>query len=126
MIVLLLNIVHEMGHLAIITYQNFDSIIEEELTKPIFSVIRKTNRPAILAFHAMVATIYMLEFLIDLKRSNITISTNKNYIHKRSQELIKSLQIALKHFRTTHFSILGNEIYSEARSVLALSKLVLC
>lgn len=122
---LMLNLVHEIGHLAMVTYQNYDSIIEKDISRPIFSVIRKTQRPAILSFHAMVATMYMLEFLVDLKRSGLEINTPISYINDRSKELIQSLQEALKSFKGMKFSKLGQEIYSEAMGLMALAQLKL-
>lgn len=122
---LLLNIVHEMGHLAMVTLQNFDSIIERDLNRPLYSVIRKTKRPAILSFHAMVATIYMVEFLIDLKNSNININAKSDYINTRSKELIFDLQCALNAFRKIKLTNLGQDIFNEAIGLLALAQLKL-
>ena len=122
---LLLNIVHEMGHLALTTYQNYDSIIAKDIEMPLYSVIRKTKRPGILAFHAMIATVYMLEFLIDLKESNIEIITSKEYINKRAKGLIKSLKDALNIFKNVELTKLGTEIFHESYGIFALAQLKL-
>lgn len=66
---LALNIVHELGHQVLMIYQDADSIMTD-LYKPVFSSIRKTERPAIMSFHALVAIYFMLFFFHSLLNSS--------------------------------------------------------
>lgn len=59
-----LNLVHELGHQTLITYQNADLIVSSNREHQVYSIIRNTNRPIIRSFHAYFVTGSMLEFLI--------------------------------------------------------------
>ncbi len=66
---LAINIAHEVGHQALMLYQTSDSIIQPaELTRDVYSAVRRIERPAIQSFHALVALVYMYDFVnsIDL------------------------------------------------------------
>jgi hypothetical protein len=50
---------HELGHQVLMTYQVADPIIASNPDAPVYSAIRGTFRPAILAFHGAMALAYM-------------------------------------------------------------------
>jgi hypothetical protein len=52
---------HELGHQILSIYQRSDRIIKSDLLTPVYSGVRGTVRPAIQAFHAAVASAYMIE-----------------------------------------------------------------
>jgi hypothetical protein len=60
-----IDIAHEIGHQALMVYQSTDRIISSDLNAPIYSQIRKTERPVIMSYHACVALSYMTRFLMD-------------------------------------------------------------
>lgn len=66
---LALNIVHELGHQVLMVYQDSDPLLKN-IAEPIFSSVRKTNRPAIMSLHGLVAVYFMLFFLKSLKNQD--------------------------------------------------------
>jgi len=55
-----LDISHEMGHQSMMLLQSVDPLIESGHDAPVFSEIRRRDRPAIQSLHAGVALTYML------------------------------------------------------------------
>lgn len=107
-----LNVAHEMGHQALITYQHYDNIIYGDHRQSVYSVIREKERPAILSFHALVATAYMLE-LIDSSFDKLKSLVDANYFYKRFNGLKHALLSGLNDFKHVHFTTLGKQIYAE-------------
>ncbi len=109
---LALNIAHELGHQALFTYQNADPIIDGDRDILVYSVIRKTFRPAIRSYHALVVSGYMLEFLIALKRNSSIDLSQINTEMTRYRTLVIE---GVKEFRgsSLKFTELGLEILSE-------------
>ena len=57
-----IDIVHEVGHQVLMAWQSIDTIIASDPTAPVFSEIRRVDRPAIQTFHATVALAFMRYF----------------------------------------------------------------
>lgn len=55
-----IDIIHEVGHHVLMAWQSVDPIITSPHDAPVFSQIRRADRPAIQSFHAAVALAYML------------------------------------------------------------------
>lgn len=109
---LLLNLSHELGHQALITLQKRDHILLSSHFHPVYSVIRKTERPAILSFHALTASIYMLEFIIR-NYDDLLNFTSDDYLHERFKNIKKDVRSGLQIFKHSHFSPLGAKIFDE-------------
>ncbi len=119
---LLLNLVHEMGHQALINYQKQDKIIKSPHDESIFSVVRKTNRPAILSFHAMVATMYMTELIATSYEKLLELATPE-YLKVRFHGLIKDLKDSIKHLEKLEFTQLGQNMMNESRALYIFSSM---
>ncbi|MCB9025397.1 MAG: hypothetical protein H6625_03695 [Bdellovibrionaceae bacterium] len=113
----LLNLVHELAHQVLFLYQCSDSIIADDLYKSVYSVIRKTERPAIQSFHALVASAYMLQFCLDISHIQSEI-VETNYFKSRVSELKNYLYEGLNAFENINFTKTGDCIYSEISKLL--------
>ena len=109
---LLLNIAHEFGHQCLINLQHIDRIIMESHFKLVFSVIRKVKRPSILSFHALIASVFMLEFIIRNNDLLVELSSN-DYIKSRKNEVLKDVEKGIKILKTCSLTPLGKNILDE-------------
>lgn len=109
---LALNLAHEVGHQALMVYQCGDEILADDLSQPVYSIIRRTSRPAILSFHAVVATAFMLEWLMEAAPYLII---SREYLHKRWRGLVKDLEAAISVFNGIKFTSFGLIIFNEIR-----------
>ena len=120
---LLLNLVHELGHQALFTYQRHDKIAYDCHRTPVFSAIRRTKRPLIQSIHAMVAIVYMLELVISAPEKFFDLG-DQNYIKERFRGLIDDLKKAVEALDRVEFTKLGKLIYREAVAVCLKSEMV--
>lgn len=110
---LAINIAHEVGHQALMLYQTSDSIIHPaELTRNVYSAVRRVDRPAIQSFHALVAVVYMRDFVnsIDLSKLN---DFEKNFIERQHIQFIGWLKANIWDFKKITFTNVGKMIYDE-------------
>jgi len=59
------DLAHEAGHHALYAYQSADTLIKGDMTVPVYSAVRQTNRPAIMSLHASAALAFMISLLRD-------------------------------------------------------------
>ncbi|MEC9282131.1 MAG: hypothetical protein VX642_05425 [Bdellovibrionota bacterium] len=111
---LIIDLMHELGHTVLLTYQKVDTILEpEDLNKPIFSPIRRSARRAIMSFHACVANAYMLEAIKHLY-PNASSLLEKKFLEKTFIELVEMQKISLKLIKkNTKQTVLGKRIVKE-------------
>jgi len=95
------NIAHELAHQIIINYQLSDRIIEDDFNRPVYSGIRKVERPAIMAFHGAAALSYMLLAAKALAQEN------------RVQEIRSNLLETLKSLEDIQMTSLGKILLRE-------------
>tara|TARA_Y100000590_G_scaffold72938_1_gene80213 strand:- start:2198 stop:3058 length:861 start_codon:yes stop_codon:yes gene_type:complete len=110
---LAVNIAHEVGHQALMLYQTSDSIIQPaELTRDVYSAVRRIERPAIQSFHALVALVYMYDFVnsIDLSKLN---NLEKNFIEMQELRYKSWLKNNVLEFKDIGFTDIGKMIYDE-------------
>jgi hypothetical protein len=100
------SLAHELAHQVIINYQLNDLLIKGDLNQPVYSGVRKTNRPAIASFHAAAALTYMILFAQ---------ATSND---QRKKELQDNLHKGLFALRTVAFTPIGQKIYQEMHRVL--------
>lgn len=109
---LALNIVHELGHQALMIYQDIDEIIPEGLQKHVYSAVRKTTRPAILSFHALVAIYYMIVFV----KQSLKVQTNSfesEYLALKFDVLKKQFLAGAFALKDIVFTDLGRNLFNE-------------
>ncbi|MEJ6789533.1 HEXXH motif-containing putative peptide modification protein [Brevundimonas sp. BR2-1] len=54
-----IDVIHEVGHQVLMTWQSIDPILTSDPAAPVYSEIRRVDRPAIQSFHAAVALAFM-------------------------------------------------------------------
>ena len=109
-----LNIVHEMGHQALMLVQWHDQIFISGATDPIYSVIRKIHRPAIKSMHALVATSFMAKYLKDLKSKNFEIGV----LSDTYKSLLISQKLGLEVMKNLNYTEIGQEIYNDCLNLI--------
>lgn len=110
---LAINIAHEVGHQALMLYQTSDSIIQmDDLNKSIISPVRKTQRPAIQAFHALVALMYMKDFTNSVNTKELS-KNEKEFILEQNNHFGTTLKNNIYNFRDINFTQVGKLIYNE-------------
>ncbi|MAV91982.1 MAG: hypothetical protein CL676_11235 [Bdellovibrionaceae bacterium] len=102
---LAINIAHETGHQALYVYQTADPIIENGLSTPVYSFVRKTDRPAIQSFHATIALAFMVRFISQLPESD------------ESEYLADNLNVLSSDFKKSLDSY-GNVTFTEFGKIL--------
>lgn len=104
---LALNIAHELGHQVLMVYQDCDAIMAD-ISKPVYSAIRKTYRPAILSFHALLAIYFMLIFCQSVLRSTEIVDPHfRTYIKNRAEKLSSDLIVGSYSLKDVEFSQFG-------------------
>jgi hypothetical protein len=115
-----IDLAHELGHHALITWQSVDSILTSDLYAPVFSSIRKIHRPAIQSFHGAVALSFMLFFVNQFRSSELCMETR---IRHGKWYLGGSLETALTHAleelrENCTFTPVGEQMLGEMSSLL--------
>lgn len=110
---LAINLSHELGHQSLMIYQGADPILEGDLNTPIYSVIRKTMRPAIWSFHAVVAIAFMVMFISDLMKNASLSNDEQAYLAERLDELRKSLAEGALTCKKLNFTPVGQRLFNE-------------
>lgn len=118
---LLINLWHELGHQSLITLQLDDKIINESHMSKVFSVIRNTERPAILSFHAMIACLFMLEFLVENHNWLISISSEK-FIEDYIKGTRAKINCAIGTIKDLSLTDLGKAILNECMAMYIYSE----
>lgn len=120
---LAINIAHELGHQALMVYQNADPIIDGDLRAPIYSAIREEYRPAIKSFHALVALAYMKEFAVKAARCPRTPDERRPRLTLRVGQINDALRVGSAALRDAgvRFTELGGELFAECEEIATLS-----
>lgn len=115
-----LNLWHEVGHQGMITLQLVDKIINESHFKKIFSVIRKSERPAILSLHAVIACAFMVDFLVENKKWLISLSSEE-HIKNKIKENRDRLMDGIDKLSKVKFTDLGEGVLKECMALYIFS-----
>lgn len=118
---LAINLAHELGHQTLMIFQGADSILKGELTRPLYSVIRKTMRPAINSFHAVVAAAFMLKFVSDILLGNRLLPAERIYCENYRGELIECLSQGIETCNQLQFTPIGQKLLCECKDLLKLN-----
>ena len=109
---LALNISHEIGHQALMIYQECDKIISDP-HQMIYSTIRKAMRPAILSLHAVFAVYFMLCISRELIDNYPLTDKENEFLRCRIRELRKELASGLFALKDAKFTDFGLRIIKE-------------
>lgn len=110
---LAINIAHEVGHQCLYIYQTADPIISEGLHKPVYSFVRKAERPAIQSFHATVALAFMIKFLNELNDAK---EIKTKYYSETKEKLISDFLASFDLFPEIQFTEIGQLLFNDLRS----------
>ncbi len=112
--------VHEVGHQVLFAQQlGMVPISEESFSKKIYSGVRKTERPAIASFHAVVALVYMNEMykkLIESYRFNS--AKERIYTEQRFEQTNSSLIVGVNALSSIQLTKLGERIVEDVKATL--------
>jgi hypothetical protein len=117
---LALDVAHEMGHQALILLQSVDPLISSDLMAPVFSEIRKQDRPAIQSLHAAAALAYMLILSRSLKNNN----EESDAVRQREAEYggssTESVSKAIHSLKQKcQFTPMGSKVISEFEQIIS-------
>jgi len=107
---LAINIAHETGHQALYIYQTADPIIENGIDTPVYSYVRKIDRPAIQSFHASVALAFMVRFLTQLNKGY-----HSDYHQKVLEKLVHDFTQSLNSYKNIQFTEFGELLLEDLR-----------
>lgn len=114
-----IDIVHELGHQVLIVWQSVDPILESDPLAPVFSQIRRVDRPAIQTFHATVALAYMrtmeMRHPTNGHMQSAAARRGKSYDENLSYSLALSIHSVRKHCRLTD---VGERMLREMENVV--------
>lgn len=117
----LLNFVHELGHQSFNLLLTSDSVVAGNIYSPAYSPVRKTMRPGILAFHALVAVAYMVELMA--RAPNIFLSTSDSrWVRQRYLKLMRDLEYGLASVRTLSLTEVGKEVVQEFEALFSFAQ----
>ena len=112
--VLAVDLAHELGHQALMLYQLTDRILLTPLEAPVYSSVRRTERPAIFALHACVAAAYMIETCVAIERSPITSKIERDFSRNSISELVPHQRVGLESLRkSAKFTQIGQLILED-------------
>lgn len=112
---LAINLSHELGHQTLMIYQQADPLLVSDFGTPVYSAIRKTERPALMSFHAVAALVSMVEFLSGFVARKLGPSSITLYAENRLSEVLSDLKIGIDSLKNTQFTDLGIRMMNEAR-----------
>jgi hypothetical protein len=117
--VLAVDLAHELGHQALMLYQLTDKILATPLDTPVYSSVRRTDRPAIFALHACVAAAYMIEVCAAIERSPLSSQIEREFAHNSISELVSHQSVGLESLgKVSTFTQIGQLIFDELNSQL--------
>lgn len=114
---LAINLAHELGHQAAMVYQYADRILKSDFDTPVYSAVRKTVRPGLMSFHALVALAYMYEFLKFLPFQAVGKEWG-DYFGRRLMEIHSDFEVGLQTISHISFTELGAGMMGEFRDLL--------
>jgi hypothetical protein len=117
-----LNFIHEVGHQALFVFQCADPIINGDIEAPVYSVIRKTFRPAIQSIHALTAVAYMIELILRAQNSDWLNNTPEEWVENRLSSLMHDLETGIDLIKGQPLTRLGRDVVREFEGLLHVSK----
>jgi hypothetical protein len=114
-----LNLAHEVAHQVLQVYQASDSLIEEaSLRAPVFSVIRRAHRPAILSFHAVLAAVFMTVWAHEALASPLPDASQREWLKAKRKENAEAASAGFRALDGIPLTELGGDIHSECIAFL--------
>ena len=116
--VVAIDIVHEIGHQALMVYQSVDPILLGDHDAPVYSYIRRADRPAIQSLHAAVALAFMTRFRDTLTPAQGAIIDSDPRIKGYGETLRAGLRNAIRALdEKCSFTTLGGAIMDELQAL---------
>ncbi|MCB0404394.1 MAG: hypothetical protein KDD51_06380 [Bdellovibrionales bacterium] len=111
---LAVDLAHEIGHQIMMIYQHSDALVDGDAHTPIYSSVRQTLRPAIMALHAAMAMACMMEACRGILSSSETTTKEKKYASGSLSMFSKHQPLGLQSLRAgARFTKVGEGILSE-------------
>ena len=112
--ILAVDLAHELGHQALMLYQLTDKILATPLDAPVYSSVRRTDRPAIFALHACVAAAYIVETCIAIEKSTLSSQIEREFAYNSIFDLVSHQSVGLESLRkVSKFTPIGQLIFDE-------------
>ena len=116
---LAIDLAHEIGHHALMVYQAADPIFKSNRNSSVYSGVRKTNRPAVMALHASAALAYMIEFATSAFRVGVCPNNERDWLYQKMSDMILHQTIGLQDLASQcTFTRVGSVIHTELVSAL--------
>ena len=112
------DIVHEIGHQVLMVWQSVDPILASDPKAPVFSQIRRVDRPAIQTYHATVALAYMRALELALPADPLMQAAAARRGLSYSESLVHSLRLSIMSIREKcELTELGGKLLDEMEAV---------
>lgn len=115
---LAINLAHELGHQSLMIYQGADRILDSDLDAPLYSVIRKTQRPAINSFHGVVALAFMAKFIAEVLNAGSLSDEERKSSEQSFLEIRQDLGEAICKCSRLRFTKVGEKLFDECKEIL--------
>ena len=112
-IILNIAFAHELAHHALLIYQMGGDLLHDSNAST-YSAIRRTLRPAVSAFHAVAALVYMIECANGLLRYERSLSRIA-YLKAMLEDYENSLQLGLNALQPLKTTEIGSKILGDLR-----------
>lgn len=113
------DLAHELGHQVLMAWQSVDPILSSDPEAPVFSQIRRRNRPAIQSLHATVALAFMqrlqMDSVGDKGMQEAAEKRGANYTESLTRSLVLATEASLDN---CEFTKVGQQLFSEIRTHL--------
>jgi hypothetical protein len=113
------DVVHELGHQTLMVWQSIDPILTSDPAAPVFSQIRRRNRPAIQSFHATAAIAFMRYLELSCPDNAGMRDAGAKRGRQYSESLSKSLSLAITSIRENcTVSSVGDKMLAEMEQLI--------
>lgn len=112
--ILAVDLAHELGHQVLMLYQHADPVLETPPDVPVYSPVRRVDRPAILALHAAVAAAFMMEACDALADADDVAEPARDYARSSLAELASQQRQGLASLGLRcRFGAFGRRLFGE-------------
>ncbi|TVQ77036.1 MAG: hypothetical protein EA369_09685 [Bradymonadales bacterium] len=115
---------HEVGHQALDVYLAADRILSSPYEEPVYSPIRKVNRPAIMSLHANAALAYIVEAILYFRNRQDLSDSEQDYLLSEHKKFLTDINdgIAAMEDSSVRWTPLGQLIFDELRTTRDLTE----
>lgn len=118
---LAIDLAHELAHQVLNLFQRTDNLLLSDLYMPIYSGVRRINRPAIMALHGAAALSYILLSAKSIEQCSQANSEEVEYARQLLNGVREDLLKTLSSLESScQFSTVGNLIMSDLKTIARL------